>query len=70
MKKANLILAMLAMVLMLAACSGKTPGPDTKPEEPKPLESVPEELQGTYDSGDGVVFVLGDMSIKVNLTTL
>ena len=70
MKKANLILAMLAMVLMLAACSGKTPGPDTKPEEPKPLESVPEELQGTYDSGDGVVFVLGDMSIKINDTEL
>ena len=70
MKKANLILAMLAMVLMLAACNGKTPGPGPEPEEPKPLESVPEELQGTYDSGDGVVFVLGDKSIKINDTEL
>lgn len=44
------------------------PGPE--PEEPKPLESVPEELKGTYDSGDGVVFVLDDMSIKINDTEL
>ena len=67
MKRKNLILALIAMIIMLAACNGNTPGPSDP--EIKPLDKVPADLYGEYRLDD-VTLVLDEMSIKMNETEL